>query len=89
MPVVSGVGRSHSGSGSDAVVGTPHKCSKSKASKLVSCSIGSPSKGFPLRGFGSSSDGVRALSDSLDSLGGLYDRVVRRRVVLVQVLLAS
>ena len=63
-------------SGSGSVVATLHKCSKSKAPKLVGSSLGSPPKKLLLRGFGSSSGGVGVL------LGGL--KRDRRGGVLVQ-----
>jgi hypothetical protein len=57
-----------------------HKCSKSKASKGVGCTDGSPTV-LLLSGFGSSSGGVGVV------LGGL--NVCRREDVLVQGFLAS
>ena len=60
---VSGVRCSRSGSGS--VAGILHNCLKSRAPKLVGCSVGSPPRNILLRGLGLSLDGVGALLGSL------------------------
>ena len=61
--MVSGVRCSCSGSGS--VAGILHNCSKSRALKLVGCSMGSPPKKLLLRGLDLSSVGVGVLLGSL------------------------